>query len=137
MPIIRCTFNFGNIYLTSGGLASSTNAICQNSVSCTTRTGEAIRVPFKGFTSIFRMKQFENLTMHNIKAIKAGNCLFSDQPWHELGADYIAVYIDGAVYLVLNGRGHPIIDKEYQKPKPKQTGVLVCLSLARKIKKSL
>ncbi|MDK1289833.1 hypothetical protein [Pseudoalteromonas umbrosa] len=128
MPIIKYQFNFGNVYLTSGGLAQSTTSIFKDSVRCTTREGEQISLPFKGFTSIFRMRQFENVTVHNVKAIKSGNCVFGGGDWHDIKGEHVGICVDGGLYLVLGDRGLPVVDDDYMKPKEREPGQVVYMS---------
>ncbi|MDK2594225.1 hypothetical protein [Pseudoalteromonas obscura] len=125
MPIVRYQFNFGNVYLTSGGLAQSTRCLCRDSVQCTRGAGQTLSAPFKGFTSIFRHRQFERVTVHNIKAIKAGNDILADGTWQELSGEYLGVLVDGGVYLVLGDRELPVIDDKYEKSQMNGLGHVV------------
>ncbi|MBQ4809924.1 hypothetical protein J8M20_01200 [Pseudoalteromonas luteoviolacea] len=99
-------------------------SITGDSVACTMSDGTSQSLKFRGFTSIFRARQFECVTVHNIIGIKNGNALFGDGDWIDVQGDFMGVYIDGYVYLVLDDRGLPVVEK----PKEKPSGQVVSMS---------
>ncbi|MBQ4838822.1 hypothetical protein [Pseudoalteromonas luteoviolacea] len=74
------------------------------------------------------MRQFETVTVHNIKAIKPGDELFGGQRWLELEGVHVGVLVDDGVYLVLGDRGLPVVDDDYKKPKEREPGQVVYMS---------
>ncbi|WP_155734465.1 hypothetical protein [Pseudoalteromonas luteoviolacea] len=127
MPVVKFKFNYGHTYLTSGGLAAKTSCITGDSVACTMADGTSQSLKFRGFTSIFRTRQFECVTVHNIIGIKNGTALFGGGDWVDVQGDFMGVYIDGYVYLVLGDRGLPVVDEKYEKPKEKPPGQVVSM----------
>ncbi|MDK2597936.1 hypothetical protein [Pseudoalteromonas obscura] len=132
MPVIRFQHNYGHVYLTSGGLAEPTKCITGDSVRCTLPDGTVKSIRFRGFTSIFRTRQFECVTMHGITGIKNGDGLFTGDQFIDVKGDFVGIHVDERVYLVLNDRGLPLIDMDYTAPKEKPPGQVVHMADFRK-----